>query len=84
MGGNQVPVIGEESSTNGDSRQPRNTRNQVHINKQFQEDPRLRGRGRGGIPGGQMMGARSPNVNQMGRGRGGPGLAKNNFIGGST
>lgn len=41
----------------------------------------MRGRGRGGGPPG-MMGARSPNVNQMGRG--GPALSKNNFIGGST
>ena len=82
MGGNRVPVIGEESSTNGDGVLPRNTRNQVRTNKQFVEDPRNmrapagRGVGRG------MPNARSPNV--AGSGRGGPKITKNNFLGGST
>lgn len=40
VNGQRVPVIGEESSANGDGGQVRNTRNQVRTNKQYQEDPR--------------------------------------------
>ena len=77
MNGQRVPVIGEESSNNGDSSQPRNTRNQVRTNKQFVEDPRGGGRQvRPPIVGG----VRSPNMQQMGRGA--PRVSKNNFLGG--
>ncbi len=52
MNGSRVPVIGEESSNNGDAMQQRNTRNQVRTNKQFVEDPRnaRAGAGRGRPP----------------------------------
>lgn len=84
---NRVPVIGEESSTNGDGVQPRNTRNQVRTNKQFQEDPTraAAGRGRGARgPPPNMAGARSPNMQNAAAGRGAPKITKNNYFGGGS
>jgi len=75
-----VPVIGEESSNNGDVM--RNTRNNVRTNKQFVEDPRA-----ARPPAGHYSGARSPDLQQQARGRGAAGprkVTKNNYFGGST
>ena len=81
MNGNRVPVIGEESSTNGDANsQLRNTRNVVRTNKQYVEDPRAMARGRP-PPGGQ--GARSPVVATT-QARGAPKVSKNNYFGGGN